>query len=175
MQAANDNWPTEYLVGPGNALWRTPPVTATSRAENAAWARPLVLLEEIVSQCLAAMKAFDVTRNEACVYVIGDVVADRVKIGMATDPIARLAQLQTGNPSKLYLHRVFWVDASQAANIEADAHANASASYERLEGEWFACTPNEAHEAIEGAIFDGKHVRHYCAVTPFTSLNPEAA
>lgn len=167
MKAANDNaaWPAEYLVGPGNVLWRAPTQPSGGDDEKT-WAFPLLILEEVVSQALAAIKEADASGKEACVYVIGDIAASAVKIGMAKDPIARLAQLQTGNPSRLYLHRVFWVSADQAANIECDAHANAGASYQRLEGEWFSCTPNEAHEAIEQAIFDGRRVQHYCAMTP---------
>ena len=56
------------------------------------------------------------------------------KIGVSTDPIARLAQLQTGSPVPL---RFAYIGAtrSNGYNIEAAAHALLDAH--RQEGEWF--------------------------------------
>lgn len=166
---ANDNLPIEKLVGLGNRLWAPPPIDVMNSAEVDIGAKPLRILHEMIVQALACIADDeDDTLNEGAVYVVGDVMASVVKIGKAIDPVLRLAQLQTGHPNRLFLHRVFWMDKKAADIIELSAHERAALRYRRLQGEWFACTPNEAHEAIEDAIFDERCLDTYCAMTPLT-------
>ncbi|WP_164903241.1 GIY-YIG nuclease family protein [Rhizobium leguminosarum] len=86
------------------------------------------------------------------VYVVGTAYPSCVKVGMATDPTARLAQLQTGNHERLFLHRVFWTHREQDASaLEQRAHSFLQSKTDRLVGEWFACAPEIAHDTIENA------------------------
>lgn len=86
------------------------------------------------------------------VYVVGTLNPTCVKVGMACDPIARLAQLQTGNPEKLYLHRVFWTIKPDAArSLEGRAHSFLAKKTKRMVGEWFECSPMVAHDTIINA------------------------
>lgn len=170
-RASNNNWPREYLVGPGNRRWEPPPFENGSEAEIQLWATALRVMQDLIAQCGVAIKETNVATNHAAVYVIGDVYAEYVKIGVAVDPIARLAQLQTGNPNKLFLHRVFWIpDVEAAYLVESAAHATASDLYDRMVGEWFRCNPNEAHEVVEASIFDTLSGKPYCAITPLHTV-----
>jgi len=81
------------------------------------------------------------------VYVISD-GASNVKIGVSTDPIARLATLQTSHHSPLTFEYI-GATSSDGYAIEADAHD--SLSSHRLNGEWFAVPPAYAVAAIHGA------------------------
>jgi hypothetical protein len=99
------------------------------------------------------------------VYVVGPLNPPCIKVGMATDPIARLAQLQTGNPEKLYLHRVFWTLKPDAArNLEAVAHSFLGKKSKRLVGEWFECSASVAHDTIINAC--RSLVLGFVAITP---------
>lgn len=83
------------------------------------------------------------------VYVIGGVDADYVKIGKAGCVISRLRSLQTGNPLKLYVHRVFSFDkTSDATKVEVWAHQDATRLHGRAVGEWFRCGAVDAHNLI---------------------------
>jgi len=99
------------------------------------------------------------------VYVVGTLRPLSIKVGMATDPLARLAQLQTGNPEKLYLHRVYWTLRPDAARrLEATAHSFLDKKAKRLVGEWFDCSTTSAHETIIKAC--RSLVLGFIAVTP---------
>ena len=66
-----------------------------------------------------------------------------VKIGMANDPVKRLASLQSGNPNKLVIWRTFPTpDRNIARVIERGFHEVKSA--DRISGEWFNFTPRVA-------------------------------
>lgn len=172
---ANDNVPQEFLVGLGNPLWAPPAIDIHSPAEVDGIARPLRIFRELVVQaCETVGSADDGEIDECAVYIVSDVAGAVVKIGKAVNPIARLAQLQTGNPAELFVHRLFWMDRKDADMIEIEAHTQASARYQRLQGEWFKCTVNEAHEVVEDAIFDNRRPSKYCAMTPLTLLRGAA-
>lgn len=99
------------------------------------------------------------------VYVIGEHNSSRCKIGIARNPIKRLATLQTGNPEALFIHRVFWVESEQyAKNIESDAHISAELEHRRLEGEWFECSPYQAFNHIKYVCDAGNY--NYFAASP---------
>lgn len=103
------------------------------------------------------------------VYVVGTLKANCVKVGMANDPIARLAQLQTGNHEKLYLHRVFWTSAPDAArDLESRSHSFLTKKTKRLVGEWFECSPMVAHDTIVNAC--RSLVLGFQAITPHGPL-----
>jgi len=83
------------------------------------------------------------------VYVICGVDQDFIKIGKASSTLARLRSLQTGNPLKLYIHRIFSFErASDATRVEVWAHQDASKLHGRGIGEWFKCGPEHAHSII---------------------------
>lgn len=75
------------------------------------------------------------------VYLIRD-ESDRVKIGVATDPKARLAQLQTGNPEKLEL----LATCHGGEPFERKLHTRYAAS--RVQGEWFVFEYPEICESL---------------------------
>lgn len=83
------------------------------------------------------------------VYIIGSVDPDYVKIGKASSVLARLRSLQTGNPLKLYVHRIFgFGSTSDTTKVESWAHQDAGRLYGRAVGEWFRCGTVDAHNLI---------------------------
>lgn len=124
--SANDNLPPDYTDG-----------------------NPVVVNAEALTRFCRASGYGSKWYKAACVYVIGEEDANEVKIGKAKSPSKRLDGLQIGNPRKLFLHRVFWFkNRDHASLIEYAAHKRAEATHERLVGEWFSCTPWQAHEVI---------------------------
>lgn len=83
------------------------------------------------------------------IYVIGT-QGNLQKIGYAADPNKRLAQLQTGNPERLYLHHKIPVPDSRARLVEK--HIHKEISYKRATGEWFKLTPKEAVDLLNYAV-----------------------
>ena len=71
-----------------------------------------------------------------------------VKIGVARDPLARMAMLQVGNPTPLKL--LLWLGCGRtlAARIETLAH-EALAS-QRSNGEWFNVSGARAADTVYG-------------------------
>lgn len=80
------------------------------------------------------------------VYAIGDGHGN-VKLGVADDVRKRIRQLQTGNPSRLYLVAFLTLyRRCDADRIEREAHrANAT---ERKAGEWFSLSDSCAVQAL---------------------------
>jgi hypothetical protein len=82
------------------------------------------------------------------VYVIGPIEGFPVKIGMATNPVARLCDLQVSNWEKLYIHDLFVADDKGAAHrFEKLAHKRLSNS--RMNGEWFNIFAADASGILE--------------------------
>lgn len=86
-------------------------------------------------------------RVSSHVYVVGSDDGP-MKIGIAIDPRNRLAELQVGHPFKLKVLRTWKHEA--AAHIELAAHKILRGN--RLQGEWFSVSPEEAIAAVERAI-----------------------
>ena len=82
------------------------------------------------------------------VYVIGP-AAGLQKVGLATDPRARLAALQTVCPFDLHLHVAVSVPFGEAHAIERRAHRALAKACVR--NEWFAVSPAEAVAAVREA------------------------
>jgi hypothetical protein len=80
------------------------------------------------------------------VYFIGD-DRDRVKIGVAADPLSRLRQLQTSSPVRLVLL------AADRAYLEAERALHRRFAASRLSGEWFTRTPEL--DALIDAVASG--------------------
>lgn len=180
-KAANDNQPRRYLVGAGNLTWVRPATPDMTAAEVATLARPLAKLNELIRESVDTIRKHS---GYAAIYAISDIYGGETKIGKAGDPIARLAQLQTGNHRRLFLHRVFWLAegsvpiAEQTDAIERDSHIRAGGIYTRLEGEWFKCSPSEAHRVIEEVVSTAKgtgRIAQYCVMTPAQELWRAAA
>ncbi len=89
------------------------------------------------------------------VYVIGPAVGLQ-KVGMATDPKARLAALQTACPFDLVLHLALRVPFGEAHAIERRAHR--ALAHICARNEWFAATPAEAMAAVQAAAASPKPV-----------------
>ncbi len=89
------------------------------------------------------------------VYVIGP-AAGLQKVGIATDPRARLAALQTAVPFNLVLHAAVRVPFAQAHTVERRAHKLLADVCAR--NEWFHCTPEEAIAAVQEAARPPKPV-----------------
>lgn len=59
-----------------------------------------------------------------------------VKIGIATDPLSRLRQIQTSNPRRIYLDKMYFFERrSVAEGIEALLHDRFK--HRKARGEWF--------------------------------------
>lgn len=71
-----------------------------------------------------------------------------VKIGVTTDPRARIASLQTGSPYPLTFAAITATPGT-GYDIEADAHLLLQRY--QLEGEWFNVSPTVALAAVEAA------------------------
>ncbi|WP_028753703.1 GIY-YIG nuclease family protein [Rhizobium leucaenae] len=167
--ADNDNEIQQrYETGAGNVEWVVPAFVDMSKAEVAALSKPLVEFYDMVVEATEVVNVCKTPKVQCAVYVISDIYGREVKIGKAANPPYRLAQLQTGNPRKLFIHRVFWMSQADADEAEKNAHTVAERLYSRLEGEWFQCSPSDAHTAIEGSLFYS-HTR-YCAMTPLSEL-----
>lgn len=80
------------------------------------------------------------------VYVIGPRLMDgAVKIGRSQEPVVRLAQLGPDCGGVL-----FTVSTKNATGAESMAHS--LLAKHRLDGEWFAVTPNLAEDAVIRAV-----------------------
>jgi Meiotically Up-regulated Gene 113 (MUG113) protein len=73
-----------------------------------------------------------------------------LKIGVSTNPSARLAQLRTASPFKLSLA---YMGALRCDGYAVEAAAHETLSRHRLEGEWFNCPPEAAVAAISAAAY----------------------
>ena len=96
-----------------------------------AWGRTQNTLNDL----LQALEAFDVPpeMGEVYVYAIRESETGRIKLGISKDPLARMAQLQTGNSQRLEL--VAYRKANQGLKDERDLHRKADEYHVR--GEWF--------------------------------------
>ena len=79
------------------------------------------------------------------IYVIGPLEGAQ-KVGLTTDPKARLATLQTGCPQELVIHVAVRVPFGEAHVVERRAHRMLERS--RVKNEWFDLKPNDAIEAV---------------------------
>lgn len=99
------------------------------------------------------------------VYAISDEHQKFTKIGYAVSPVRRLAELQTGSPHRLMVYRAFrFPTISIAKEVEFNAHSIASRQYRRMSGEWFSCSPVQAHEIVDAAADMAGYA--YCVFTP---------
>jgi hypothetical protein len=167
--ADNDNQPRQrYQTGAGNPNWVVPEFAGLTKAEIAILAKPLIEFHDMVVEATDVVVACKTPKVECAVYVVSDIYGREVKIGKAANPAYRLAQLQTGNHRKLFLHRVFWMSQAEADQVERAAHIVAERLHSRLEGEWFHCSPSEAHEIVESVI--PYEQARYCVMTPLSEL-----
>lgn len=88
---------------------------------------------------------------ERYVYVIADGLGGPCKLGRSDSPVARLTQLQDGNPRELTLYWSIAVDEPEL--VEAATHRQLLKH--RVRGEWFAVTVEEAIKAFREAIATG--------------------
>ena len=82
------------------------------------------------------------------IYIVTEQGASALKIGIAGDPLRRLAMLQIGQARDLILAWSVIVD--RAEDVERAAHK--ILRDRRVRGEWFNCTVREAKAAIELAM-----------------------
>jgi len=89
----------------------------------------IALLQAMIAQ----VSALRTPRLHSFVYAIGEAVDETapIKIGFATDPLARLYALQTGNPLRLTIIGL----RAGTRNTERDIHRRLSGA--RMVGEWF--------------------------------------
>lgn len=98
-----------------------------------------------------ASKYLDV-QNYTALYVVGPMSGFPVKVGIAEDPITRLAGMQVGNHERLIAHAVFWT--ADAAYVEHAVQKAAKRIGIHEHGEWIAATPLTAVEMIMEAAKD---------------------
>jgi hypothetical protein len=88
---------------------------------------------------------------KCAVYIIAG--GEHSKVGVSNDPDKRLKQLQTGNPTNLFIHEKFWFKSeNKARQVEQQAHK--ALKKHRQAGEWFSISPVEAERVVRG-ISDG--------------------
>ena len=71
---------------------------------------------------------------EQFVYFVRSVESHRIKIGIAADPIRRMALMQVGSPEQLELIGVV------TGGRKLELHLHAELRHDRLHGEWFECS-----------------------------------
>lgn len=88
---------------------------------------------ELLEAMIAQVSALRTPRLHSFVYAIGEAVDETapIKIGFATDPLARLYSLQTGNPRRLTIIGL----RAGTRTTERDIHRRLSGA--RMVGEWF--------------------------------------
>ena len=89
-----------------------------------------------------------VTMEPSFIYVIGG-DHGRSKIGISSNPNARMAQLSTASAFPLSFAYIGAAQSNNATNIEHEAHAILDRY--RVNGEWFSCPTEMAIAAVHGA------------------------
>lgn len=88
------------------------------------------------------------------VYIVTNLGSFKSKIGISASPRARLGNMQTGSPEKLYLvYESRPVSRAMAAEVERIVHAHLAEW--RLHGEWFDLPYDLCVEPIETALAGG--------------------
>lgn len=82
---------------------------------------------------LVASLSDDVSEQSYIYFIQHNDIAGPVKIGLASDPAARLAALQTGNPFPLFLR------AYAAGGRHAEGNVHRCLRSLNIRGEWFRC------------------------------------
>ena len=108
----------------------------------------LALQEKVVTQPpICETRSGDLGDKPTGVYVM--VSGERTKIGVSRDPAARLTNVNSFLPEKATLRYILTTDHWTAQLIERAAHA--AMQDRHLDGEWFACSLDEAITAIRTA------------------------
>ncbi len=92
------------------------------------------------------------TTPDGYVYIITNPAwPECVKVGMAKSPDGRLSGFQTYSPYRDYTayHMFYCKDYAKA---EQKAHKLMESKYQRAQGEWFICTPEDALKTLEGKL-----------------------
>lgn len=92
------------------------------------------------------------TTPDGYVYIITNPAwPECVKVGMAKSPDGRLGGFQTYSPYRDYTayHMFYCKDYAKA---ERKAHKLMESKYQRAQGEWFICTPEDALKTLEGRL-----------------------
>lgn len=74
--------------------------------------------------------------NDAAVYVLEPESGVAAKLGVSTDPISRLNQLQGGSHEQLKIRSLFWMPEKQAFGVEGVVLRVVAKMGRRLKGEW---------------------------------------
>ncbi len=91
------------------------------------------------------------------VYVIGSKAVGAIKIGIASDVIARVASLQTAFPHPLSIYSASYTGRPFAERIEAECHRVLKDLGFHLNGEWFDADPDDASDLVRKVAMDLKH------------------
>ena len=85
------------------------------------------------------------------VYIMEQVGSPYCKVGLSSEPVRRLMQLQRKNPNRIALRYVLEPEAGcRAHTLEAEFHSLLAAS--RLDGEWFQTGARDALLAVLSRI-----------------------
>jgi hypothetical protein len=88
------------------------------------------------------------------VYAVTNLGSFRTKVGISANPRARLGNMQTGSPEKLYLvYQSRPINRTKAQEVERIVHLHLAQW--RLHGEWFDVPYDMCVEPIELAIERG--------------------
>lgn len=88
------------------------------------------------------------------VYVVGSTKVGAIKIGIASDVMSRLSQIQTGFPFRLAVYGALFTQRRVAAQIERAAHDKLKEFGFHLNGEWFDVDPDDAIRLVKKVAGD---------------------
>lgn len=89
---------------------------------------------------------------DTAIYLIGPRNAKVTKIGIASNPGARLRGLQVANHEELFIHGLFWIMEGSAQGIEQLSLRVAAKMGKRIRGEWVSLAPEGAAYIVASVI-----------------------
>ncbi len=84
-------------------------------------------------------------------YLVTTDTDNPVKVGIATDPLRRMRQLQTSNFMSLRIHRFWWMP-GQPITARVESAFKCHFQPQNVRGEWFDLPLSTAEEFIEASI-----------------------
>lgn len=110
--------------------------------------------------------------NSCFLYIIAQERSNFIKIGVTADIDARLAQLQTGNPQRLVIVRLFLLkDLTAAVRLEQLFHQRYQQL--RVQGEWFRVSPMDLLSDINFALQLARSWPDVLGCSDFTDALPD--
>jgi len=85
--------------------------------------------------------------RHSLIYAVGPSPDGPIKIGMTTNPLARISALNTDSPVEIFCYHYFWFAGTPLA-LRVEKACHKYLADKNLRGEWFNVTHAEAEETI---------------------------